>query len=202
MNQRDRAIDLLRQRCVLRLTDFADAGVQASALSRLVADGTLVRRARGIYELANVAISAEHSLAEIAVRVPQSIICLVSAATYHGITLANPGRIWFAIGLKDRMPKVTHVGVRVVRFGDKARTLGVEEVVIDGVTVRITSPARIIVDCFRYRRIVGLDIAMEALRMGVRSDMARPVEIGRLAAELRIASVIRPYLEAIAADDR
>lgn len=202
MTQRDHAIELLRQKSVLRLSDFTAAGVQASAVARLVVDGTVVRRARGVYELADVSISAEHGLAEIAVRVPQSISCLVSAATYHGISLANPGRIWFAIGLKDRMPKLEHIRVRVVRFGNTARTLGVDEVVIDGVSVRITSPARTIVDCFRFRRIAGLDIAMEVLRMGVRSGMARPADIYELADELRIITVIRPYLEAIAADDR
>jgi predicted transcriptional regulator of viral defense system len=160
LNQRDRAIELLRQRSVLRLTVLAAAGVHASTVTRLVAYGALIRVARGVYELADA-----------------------------------------AVGAKDRMPKVTHIGVRVVRFSATARVLGVGDIVIDGVTVRITSPARTIVDCFRYRRIVGLDIAMEALRMGVRADKARPADIAQLATDLRIATVIRPYLEAIAADD-
>jgi hypothetical protein len=63
------------------------------------------------------------------------------------------------------------------------------------------SPAKTIVDCFYYRRIVGLDVALEALRLGVRSGKARPADIARLAKSLRIWSVLRPYLEAVTADD-
>lgn len=201
MRHSDRVTELLQRRGVVRLRDLTALGVPPSAITRMVIDGSVVRVTRGMYELADRSISADHSLAEIAVCVPRSTICLVSALTYHGITLANPGRVWFAIGAKDRTPKVTHVGTRVVRFGAAALVLGVEQVDIDGVTVRITSPARTIVDCFRYRRIVGLDVALEALRMGVRAGKARPADIAQIATQLRIWSVLRPYLEAVSADD-
>jgi predicted transcriptional regulator of viral defense system len=200
-SQRDLTIDLLRRRGVMRASDLAAAGVHPPALSRMAMDGTLIRVARGLYELADAEVSALHSMAEVAVRVPNAVICLVSALLIHGITLANPGRVWIAIRSKDRTPATTHVGLRVVRFGGKARSVGIETHVIDGVSVRVTSPARTIVDCFRFRRIVGLDVALEALRMGVRSGRARPAEIAELAMTLRIWTVIRPYLEAVAADD-
>lgn len=199
--QRDRAVALLGKRGIMRLSDLTGAGVHAGSLARLVGDGTVLRSGRGLYELADAEVSLSHGLAEMAVRVPKGIICLISALAYHEITLQNPRSVWMAIGLKDRTPKIEHRAARFVHFGEAAMETGVETVIIDNVPVRVFSPAKTIVDCFRYRRIVGLDLALEALRMGVRSGKAKPATIAKIAKQLRIWTVLRPYLESIAADD-
>lgn len=200
-SQRDRAVALLGKRGIMRLTDLTAAGVHAASLARLVDDGTVLRAGRGLYELADAEISLGHGLAEMAVRVPKGVVCLISALSYHEITLQNPRSVWMAIGLKDRTPKIGHRAARFVHFGEAAIKTGVETVIIDSVPVRVFSPAKTIVDCFRYRRIVGLDVALEALRMGVRSGKARPATIAKIAKQLRIWTVLRPYLESVAADD-
>jgi predicted transcriptional regulator of viral defense system len=146
-------------------------------------------------------VSLSHNLAEMAVRVPKGIICLISALAHHGITLQNPRAVWMAIGPEDRKPSIAHRAVRFVHFGEAALQENVQRVDIDGVAVLIFSPAKTIVDCFRYRRIVGLDVALEALRVGMRSGKARSADIARLAKSLRIWSVLRPNLEAVTADD-
>lgn len=199
--QRDRTRALLRANGIMRLTDLKAHGIHAPALSRMVEEGEITRPARGLYELTDAEVSLSHSLAEIAVRVPKAIICLVSAAAYHDITLQSPRSVWLAIGESDRKPKVTHVATRVLHFGEAALQLGVDTVKIDGVPVKIFSPAKTVVDCFRYRRIVGLDVALEVLRMTLRAKKAAPDEIVQLAKALRIWSVLRPYLESVVADD-
>ena len=199
--QRDRTIELLRHNGIMRLTDLRSHGIHAPTLSRMVEEGEIARRGRGLYELADAEITLSHSLAEIAVRVPKGIICLISALAYHEITLQSPKSIWIAIGEKDRKPRINHLAVRVLHFGDAAFRSGVQTVRIDGVSVKIFSPAKTVVDCFRYRRIVGLDVALEALRLALRSRKATPDEIVRFAKALRIWSVLRPYLESVVADD-
>jgi predicted transcriptional regulator of viral defense system len=164
-------------------------------------EGILQRPSRGLYELAGAEMSAEHSLAEIALRAPKAVICLISALQFHGLTVQAPSHVWFAIGPKDRKPAIDFPPVRVARFGGKALALGVETHSIDSVPVKIFSPAKTIVDCFRFRRAVGLDVAMEALRMGWRRRKVKPDEIARLARELRIWSVVRPYLDSVVADE-
>ena len=201
ITQRDRTIDLLRHNGIMRLTDLRAHGIHAPTLSRMVEEGEIARRGRGLYELTDAEITLSHSLAEIAVRVPKGIICLISALAYHEITLQSPKSIWLAIGEKDRKPRIDHLAVRVLHFGDAALKSGVQTVRIDGVVVKIFSPAKTVVDCFRYRRIVGLDVALEALRLALRSRKAMPDEIVRFAKALRIWSVLRPYLESVAADD-
>lgn len=185
----------------MRLSELKALGVHPPTLSRLVEEGTVVRTQRGLYELADAEPDIAHSLAEMAKRVPKGVVCLISALQFHGITLQNPRGVWMAIGEKDRKPNVTNGTVRFVRFGEKALTLGVETHTIDGVPVRIFDPAKTIVDCFRYRRSVGADVALEALRMGLRARKARAARIAHYARELRIRSVVRPYLESMAADD-
>ena len=201
ITQRDRTIDLLRHNGIMRLTDLRAHGIHAPTLSRMVEEGEIARRGRGLYELTDAEITLSHSLAEIAVRVPKGIICLISALAYHEITLQSPKSIWLAIGEKDRKPRIDHLAVRVLHFGDAALRSGVQTVRIDGVVVKIFSPAKTVVDCFRYRRIVGLDVALEALRLALRSRKAMPDEIVRFAKALRIWSVLRPYLESVVADD-
>jgi predicted transcriptional regulator of viral defense system len=200
-SQKDRARHLLESHGIMRLSELKARGIHPPTLSRLVEEGTVVRTSRGLYELADADLDIAHSLAEMAKRVPKGVICLISALQFHEITLQNPRSIWMAIGEKDRKPNVTHVAARFVRFGTKALTLGVETRVIDSVPVRVFDPAKTVVDCFRYRRSVGTDVALEALRMALRSRKARPAKIAEYAQRLRIWSVVRPYLESVAADE-
>ena len=199
--QRDLAVSLIEQHGIMRLSDLKDRGINQATLARLVEEGVLHRPSRGLYELAGADMEAAHSLAEVAKRVPKGVICLISALQFHEITLQVPHSVWIAIGSKDRKPAADYPPIRVVRFGKKALMLGLETHSIDAVPVRIFDPAKSIVDCFRFRSAVGLDVALEALRMGWRSRKAKPDDIVRYAQQLRIWSVVRPYLESVVADE-
>ena len=201
VSQRDLAVSLIERHGIMRLSDLKGRGVNPATLSRLVAEGLLHRPSRGLYELADAEIEISHSLAEVAKRIPKGVICLISALQFHEITLQLPRSVWIAIGSKDRKPVIDYPPIRTVRFGEKALTLGVETHTIDSVPVRIFDPAKSIVDCFRFRSTVGLDVALEALRMGWRSRKASPDDIANYAQALRIWSVIRPYLESVVADE-
>jgi hypothetical protein len=108
--------------------------------------------------------------------------------------------VWVAIGRDHHKPKITHLPVRFLRFGKNALAAGIANVTIDKVRVRIFTPAKTVVDCFRYRSTVGLDVALEALRMALRERKATPDAIADIAKKLRIWTVLAPYLESVAAD--
>jgi predicted transcriptional regulator of viral defense system len=185
----------------VRSRELTAAGVNPAVLVRLVEKGSVRRLSRGLYALANAEALADQALAEIAALAPRAVVCLVSALQLHDMTLQTPGRVWIAIGHKDWPPSIAYPPVRIVRFGEKALALGVESHEIGGVSVKVFSPAKSIVDCFRFRSAVGLDVAIEALKMGVASGKARPAEIADTAKTLRIWSVLRPYLETVAAEN-
>lgn len=154
-----------------------------------------MRRGRGLYALPDGEISEHHSLAEAAVRVPSGVVCLLSALRFHDLGTQSPHQVWLAIHPKARLPRVDQPPIHVVRFSGPALVLGIEEHVIDGILVRVFSAAKTVVDCFRYRNKLGLDVALESLRDYLsRGD--GPDELWKMAQACRMARVMQPYIEA------
>lgn len=199
-SQKDRAVALLKTHGPMRGNEFSNAGIHPETLARMLKDGTLIRVTRGLYQLADTEVTASHDLAEVAKLAPKGVICLVSALQFHELTLQIPGRVWLAISPKARKPRFDYPPTRVVRFGPRALSLGVQTHTVDGVSVPIFDPAKTVVDCFRFRRHVGLDVALEGLHNVVRSGKAKPAQIVTYARDIRIWSVLRPYLETVVAD--
>jgi predicted transcriptional regulator of viral defense system len=192
-----KVLALVRRLGVLRPRDLAAEGIPRQYLRRLVDAGTLERPSRGLYVLADAEPSAHQSLIEAAKRVPHGVVCLLSALRFHGLTTQAPFEVWLAIGAKARLPKVEYPPLRIVRFSAAGLTRGVEEHRIQGVAVRVTDPARTVVDCFRYRHKIGLDVALEALRDCRRQQKATMDQLYRTAQACRMANVMRPYLESL-----
>jgi predicted transcriptional regulator of viral defense system len=186
---------------MVRLRELKAAGIPEVVVARLARTGQVVRLARGLYQLPTADLQSSHTLAEVAKIVPKGVICLISALAYHELTLQLPPFVWVAIEGHTRQPAHRYPPMRFVRFSKQALTEGVERHVIEGVTVKITCPARTIVDCFRFRNKIGVDIAISALRDALRKRRCKPDEILRHARALRIASVIKPYLEAMTTDE-
>ena len=196
-SQRERAIDLLRMKGIARLTEFRDAGVTAATVGRMVRAGDLNRLARGLYQLPDAPLDANRSLAEAAKRVPRGVVCLVSALAYHELTDQLPRAVWMAVGTKDWMPKEGRPAMRIVRFTDALLTDEVVTVCIENVPVKVFGVAKTIADCFRHRRKVGLTVALEGLQEALRQRKASPAEVSCHAKRGGVATVVRPYLEAL-----
>lgn len=199
-SQKDRAVALLKACGPMRGIELSDAGIHPETLARMLKDQTVTRVTRGLYQLADAEVTAPHDLAEVAKLVPKGVICLVSALQFHELSLQMPGRVWLAIGSRARKPRFDYPPTRVVRFGPQAISLGVQTHIVDGVSVPIFDPAKTVVDCFRFRQHVGLDVALEGLHNVVRSGKAKPAQIVDYARDIRIWSVLRPYLETVVAD--
>jgi predicted transcriptional regulator of viral defense system len=182
-----------------RPRDVLSLGLSFRQLQRLVVAGTVEKIGGGVYRLSEVEPDAFETIAMVAAAAPDVIICLLSALRVHEIGTQSPHQVWLAIDRKARIPRRLPARVRIVRFSGPMLTYGVVTQSIQGVKVRLTNPARTVVDCFRYRNKIGLDVAMEALRDAVRSRKAIVSEIDRAAEVCRIRTVIGPYLEALSA---
>ena len=181
-----------------RPRDLEPLEIPFAELQRLVAAGTVEKVGSGLYRLAAAEPSEFETLAMVASAVPGGIICLLSALRLHGIGTQAPHEVWLALDRKARKPARLPAKVRIVRFSGAMLTYGIETRHILGVPVRVTSPARTVVDCFRYRSKLGLDVALEALRDAVRSRVATVDEIMRAAEVCRARTVMKTYLEALA----
>ena len=190
-------LELARARPLLRARDLAQQQLPTMVLSRLVAAGKLDRLARGIYGLPGQAISEHRSLAEVALRVPQGVVCLLSALRLHGIGTQAPFEVWLAIEHRAHISRLDQPRIRPVRMSGLAFTDGIEHLPIDGVSVPVFNAAKTVADCFKYRNKIGLDIALEALRDGWAQRKFTMDEIWHFAAVDRVANIMRPYLESV-----
>ena len=185
---------------MLRLKDFAAEGIGPETLARLVREEAVVRPTRGLYQLSDLRVEADHQLAEAAVLVPKGVICLTSALQFHGLTVQMPSAIWMAIDRTAWRPRIDYPRIRFVRFAGSALTDGILRHRIEGIDVPITEPARTIIDCFRYRTKVEIDVATEGLREGLHRRGCRPDELWGCARRARVWSVMHPYVEALVSD--
>ena len=198
--QRDQAIEFLRSRGMMRLSEFKAKGITAATIGRMVRGGDVTRLARGLYQLPDAPLDANHSLAVAAKRVPKGVVCLVSALAYHEMTDQLPRAVWMAIGTRDWMPKEGRPELRIVRFTNALLNDDVLTVDIENVPVKVFGVAKTIADCFRHRRKVGQTVALEGLQEALRQRKASPAEIARHAERGGVATVVRPYLEALTAN--
>jgi len=180
-----------------RTRDIKTLGVSSRQLKSLVSNGVAERLGRGLYRLSEVDPTELETVAMVAAAVPKSIICLLTALSIHEIGTQLPHEIWIAIDRKSRKPANPPARVRIVRFSGVMLNYGVVKREMQGVPTSITSPARTIVDCFRYRNKIGIDVAMKALRDAIRTRKTTVDEISRAAEVCRIRTVIGPYLEAL-----
>jgi predicted transcriptional regulator of viral defense system len=196
-NQLVKALALLRRNGLTRLSEFREEGITAATISRLEAAGTISRLARGLYQLPDATVGAHHTLAEVSKLVPKGVICLTSALAFHGLTDQVPARVWLAIGPKDWRPRLKYPPMRFAHFPIQQLRAGVEQHHIEGASVSIFSICKTIADLFRYRRTVGLSIAIEGLREALRQRKVTPGEIARYASEGGIWRVMEPYMSAL-----
>ncbi len=193
-----RVLELARQAGVLRSRDLDAEGIPREYLRRLLAEGLLDHPGRGIYVAAGRRPTPNHALAEACKRVPQGIVCLLSALRFHELTTQAPFEVWLAIGGKARLPKAGYPPLRIVRFSGPALAESVQGRRIEGVPVKVYRPAKTVADCFKYRNKIGLDVALEALRECWEKRRATMDELWQAAKTCRVANVMRPYLESLA----
>lgn len=190
---------LAAQQPLLRARDLAAHGVPTVVLTRLVSMGQLERIARGVYSLPGRALSAHQSLAEVALRVPRGVVCLLSALRVHGIGTQAPFEVWVAIPSHSPTPRLDRPALRVVRMSGPALVEGIESVLVDGVAVPVFSADKTIADCFKFRHKIGLEVALEALRDGWAQRKLSMDALWRHATVNRVANVMQPYLESTTA---
>jgi predicted transcriptional regulator of viral defense system len=186
-------------RSVFRPRDLAGIGGSRAALRGMLRAGEVSQIGHGLYRDERVEPTELDSIATVCARAPQAIVCLLTALAIHDLGTQQPHAIWIALDRKARAPRFDDVEVRVVRFSGAMLHHGVLARVVQGVPVRLTSPARTVVDCFRYRNKLGLDVALEALRDALGKRVATVDELVRAAQTCRIYSVMKPYLEAMVA---
>ena len=193
-----RVLDLASQKGLLRASDLDAIDAPRVVLTRLIAAGLLDRVGRGLYRLPGHPISEHEGLMVVATKAPQAVFCLLTALQFHGLTTQLPRQVWIAMPRGSHSPRIDYPPIRMVQMAGRAHLSGVEEHLCNEVKVRIYSPAKTVVDCFKHRNKIGLDVALEALKDAWRTRKASADDLWRYAQDCRVATVMRPYMEAVA----
>ncbi len=159
-----RVLVLASQKGMLRASDLDAIGAPRVVLTRLTTAGLLDRVGRGLYRLPNHPASEHESLVVVAAKVPQAVFCLLTALQFHGLTTQLPHQVWIAMPRGSHPPRIDWPPIRMVQITGDVYAAGIEEHQRDGATLRVYGAAKTVVDCFKHRNKIGLDVAMEALK--------------------------------------
>ena len=190
-------IKLAQEKGILRPRDLESSGIARIYLTRLIKKGLLIKLGPGLYSTTNNEPTNEHTIAQVCKRIPEGVICLLSALQFHEITTQQANKVWIAIDMKSRHPQISTLPVKVLRFSKSALTDGIEEHSIEGIQVKVYNIAKTVADCFKYRNKIGLEVALEALRECRRERKCSNDELWSYAKICRVTNVIRPYMESI-----
>ncbi len=193
-----RAVALVEKMGLARARDLKGAGIPSVVLTRLAKAGKLERIGHGLYRTPGAAISEHESLLVVAQKMPEAVFCLLTALQFHGLTTQLARRVWIAMPRSSHTPQIPYPPIRMIQVAKPLLEDGMEVHLRDGIPLRIYGVSRTVVDCFKHRSKVGLDVALEALRDALTQKKTTMDALWRQATALRVANVMRPYLEAVA----
>jgi len=191
-------IDFIKNRGGLAgYAEIIGAGFNKAVLKSALKSGQIQKIDRGLYRLSAGSLLPNPDIAAASIKVPKGIICLISALSFHEATSEIPRYVDIAIPRGKHANKIKYPPVRFYRFAPDIWEAGLEEHEIEGRRIRVYSLARTVVDCFKFRNKIGMDIARDALKVAVTEKGIKPKEIMRYARICRVESIIKPILEAI-----
>ena len=182
---------------LLRTSDALRLGIAPGTLYAMREAGVTVQENRGLFRLAEVQPPGNPDLVQVGMLVPKAVICLISALSFYDLTTQIPHRVYIALPRRSQRPRLAYPMIDVIWLPDLAYQAGIEELILDGVTVRIYNKEKTIADCFRYNERVGKDVLLEMLREYKRQGEVNVSAILHYARIDRVLVKLQPYLEAI-----
>jgi predicted transcriptional regulator of viral defense system len=200
--QRKRALEIFRQHGgILRMSEALHAGITRRTLYSMHDAGLLERLSRGVYRLTSLPGLEAPDLVTVATRVPNGVVCLISALAFHDLTTQVPHAVDLAIPRGAEKPRIDYPPVNIYWFSSSAFSSGIETPTIGptmgGRQIRVYGAEKSIADAFKYRNKIGIEVALEALRTWRsrrRSKIEQLIEYARVC---RVERIMRPYLEAM-----
>jgi len=193
----EKIISLANHKGLIRPIDLDAFEIPRIYLTRLTASGVLIKIGRALYKLPDQMQSENESLAIVTIKIPQAVICLLSALQFHELTTQLPRQIWIAMPRGSKNPKISYPPIKMIQYSGESYSEGIKEYECEQVKIKVYCIAKTIADCFKHRNKIGVDIAIEALRDARNKNKVTTDDLWRYAKICRVSNVMRPYLEAI-----
>lgn len=197
ISYKQKVLQMARKEGIVRMSELTKKGITRATVSRLVSEKKLKKLAPGLYCLPDTEFSEKESLVIIASRVPQAVFCLLTALQVHELTTQLPRRLWIAMPKGSHVPRIDYPPIKMVQYSNESYSDGIEIIESDNIKLKVYSSAKTIVDCFKHRNKIGLDVAIEALKEAYVKNKVTVDELWHYAKICRVTNIIRPYIEAI-----
>lgn len=176
------------------LNDIEELGITSAQLRSFLAKEQVLRLSRGVYVLPGMDLDNEALFRAASMRIEgPSAVCLLSALEFYGLTDQIPKKVWLLV---PENKHTAHKDIRLFRRNDPKWRVGIVGQPTDG--YQITSLERTIVDALVFKRIVGVNLGIAALKAALAQQKTTLDKILKIAKELRVDHQIMSYLEAVA----
>lgn len=172
-------------------------GIHPRELYAMKANGVIEALGRGLYQLCGRAPLSKPDLAVIGLKAPHGVVCLISALAFHEITTQVPHEIYVALRRGAEKPRLDYPPTRFVWLSSLSFHAGIETHKIDGIPIKVYDPEKTVADCFKFRNRLGLDVAIEALKLCRERKRSKPAKLLQYARICRVERIMKPYLEMI-----
>lgn len=182
---------------ILRTSEAIAAGIHPRELYGMRDRKEIEQVGRGVFRLSSLPPMSDPDIVIVAKRVPSAVICLLSALAIHELTTQIPHSVQIALPPGAHSPRIEHPPLEVFRFSPQVLGAGIQDHLVDGVSVRVFCAEKTLADLFKFRNRIGLDVAIEALRKYSgkrRKKWDLVLDFARLC---RVERVMRPYMEAM-----
>lgn len=197
-DQIDNAIKVfLKNGGILRTSEAIRSGIHPRVFYKMRDEGIILQISRGLYRLASLEGLNEPDLITVSIRIPRSVICLISALAFHDITTQIPHVVHIALPRNVKSPRLDYPPIKIYRFSGKSLVEGIENKKVDGINIRVYSPEKTVADCFKFRNKIGTDVAVEALKLCMERKHSKPNDILKYARICGVERIMTPYLESL-----
>jgi predicted transcriptional regulator of viral defense system len=191
-----REVELFRRNGgTLRMSEALRLGISRKTLYTMRDASVIEPLSRGLFRLASLDPLGNPDLVTVAARVPQGVLCLISALAFHELTTQVPHAVDVALERGTRKPRLDYPPTRFFWFSGPAFHEGIEANKLDGASVRVYDPEKTLTDCFRYRNQLGMDVVLEAIRLWRERRRKKLDALLKYARMRHVERAMRPYVE-------
>lgn len=182
---------------ILTMSEAIAYGIHRRELYKLRDKGVLEVISRGLYRLSTMPEPSLPDFIPVAKKIPNGVICLISALAFHEITTQIPHFVYVALPSSAHKPTISYPPMRYFWFTEKLLKTGVEKHIINGCIIKIFDIEKTLIDSVKFRNKIGLDIVLEALKMYWGSKKANLNKLFQYAKLFRVEKFLKPIMETI-----
>ncbi|MEO7164781.1 MAG: type IV toxin-antitoxin system AbiEi family antitoxin domain-containing protein [Bdellovibrionia bacterium] len=191
------AEELFRKRGgILRASEAFEEGIYPRDLYALRDDGVIKKVARGLFRLKALPLLQSPELLTVAAKIPRGVLCMTSALFFHGVIENAPFEIHVALKKGSEKPRIAEIPIKFCWISEPIFSEGIEIRSVENIDLRVYSVEKALVDCFKFRRYVGMTTCLAALQTWSKLPDKKVKHLLAFAKSCRVETIIRPYLEA------